>query len=388
VRPAAIACALALSLAALRAGAQSAVDQARIYFDAGAQAYAAGRYGAAIEALSAAYLSAPKPQILFSLAQAERRQFTAGRDPRHLRDAVAHFRAYLREVPEGGRRADAVEALAELEAVAAHLALPGEAAPTRQPPATRLMVSSSTSGASVTLDGQRFTELPVLESVKPGKHRLRISAPGYFDEERELTAVEGTLVPLEVTLRGRPSLLALSAPSGAAVTIDGRPFGEAPFAAPIDLLPGSHLVTVTRSGHEPHHAALTVARGETTTLRVLMPRTAQRNASYVVLGSGAAALVAGGVLFAGALHQQRLGQDVLDAARTGNISAARLDAYNGALVHRDQLRTGGFAALAAGGALAITGLALHVFDDPRPRARWSDASVAVGPRGVVVSAAF
>jgi len=121
----------------------------------------------------------------------------------------------------------------------------------------------------------------------------------------------------------------------------------------------------------PHRAPLAIERGETA-----VPRTGQRNASFVVL--------AGGVLFAGALHQQHLAQGVLDAAQAGNITDARRVAYNEALVHRDRLRTGGLVACAAAGALALTGLALFVFDDPRPRA----ARVEIGPRSAFLIGSF
>ena len=58
--------------------------EARQYFDAGAAAYAAGDYQAAIQAFDAAYALKPLPEIAFSLAQAERRQYFASHDAAHL----------------------------------------------------------------------------------------------------------------------------------------------------------------------------------------------------------------------------------------------------------------------------------------------------------------
>ena len=71
---------LAFLLAPSVARADDLAD-AKNYFKAGASAYAAGDYLAAIQALDAAYRLTPLPAIAFSLAQAERRQYFASREP-------------------------------------------------------------------------------------------------------------------------------------------------------------------------------------------------------------------------------------------------------------------------------------------------------------------
>jgi hypothetical protein len=40
-----------------------------------------------------------------------------------------------------------------------------------------------------------------LEVIQPGKHLVRVSAPEYITEEREIVAIEKALVPLEISLR-------------------------------------------------------------------------------------------------------------------------------------------------------------------------------------------
>src|SRR5262249_10580393 len=118
--------ALLAGLLSLQGAALAAdpVAEAKTYYDAGVRAYAAAQYAVAIEAFTEAYRLAPRESVLFSLAQAERRQYTVDRNQKHLRDAIAHFRQYLDAVPEGGRRADSVEALGELEAIASRLSPP------------------------------------------------------------------------------------------------------------------------------------------------------------------------------------------------------------------------------------------------------------------------
>lgn len=356
--------------------AQSAVDKARIYFDAGVQAYGVGRYAAAVEAFTEAYALAPKPTVLFSLAQSERRQFTVVPDPRRLRSAVAHFRKYLEEVPEGGRRPDAVEALAELEVMGGRVeaaalaeALPAvltDAAPQGAPHQARLIVSSTTKDAVISVDGVEHRNLPVLQALTAGKHVVRASSPGYVDEEKEITAVQGLVIPLEFVLQARPAYLDIGATVGAVITVDGRREGTAPLGAVLDIAPGSHLVVVTKTGYHPHSETITIERGQTIPLRISLRRTPQRTLSYVVFGASAAALASAVVLGGAAALEESTVRSVSEAAKAGNITQPRLDAYSTALASRDQLRTASFAMASVGSALALAGVSLFVFDDPSP----------------------
>lgn len=368
--------------------AQSAVDKARIYFDAGVQAYGVGRYAAAVEAFTEAYALAAKPTVLFSLAQSERRQFTVERDPRRLRDALVHFRRYLQEVPEGGRRSDAVEALAELEVMAARvdaaaLTDPPRAAATDTTPQVtqqaRLIVSTATKDAVISVDGVEHRDLPVIQVLTAGRHVVRASSPGYVDEEKEITAVPGLMIPLEFALQERPSYLDINATVGAVVTVDGHREGTAPLGAVLDIAPGAHLVIVTKTGCHPYSETVTLDRGQTLPLRITLRRTPQRTLSYVVFGASAAALVSAVALGGAAALQESTVRSVSEASTAGNISQARLDAYNAALASRDRLRTASFVMVSAGSALALTGASLFVFDDPIP-AESKRRSVRVLPR--------
>ena len=108
--------ALALGLAcAPAASAQTTVEQAKTLFTAGASAYASGQFEAAIQAFESANRLVAKPAIVFSIAQAHRRQYFLDKNAEHLRTAIAKYHQYIDQVAEGGRRADAAQALAELE---------------------------------------------------------------------------------------------------------------------------------------------------------------------------------------------------------------------------------------------------------------------------------
>src|SRR4051794_3084418 len=93
-----------------RAQSREDLDRAKASFQAGATAYAAGEYLAAIQALESAYALTPLPAIAFSLAQAERRQYFVAHEPPYLLRALELYRRYLDQVPTGGRRAAALHA--------------------------------------------------------------------------------------------------------------------------------------------------------------------------------------------------------------------------------------------------------------------------------------
>jgi tetratricopeptide (TPR) repeat protein len=363
----ALAALLLASLAAGPARAQEDADKARTFFDAGAAAYAAGRFVVAVQAFTEAYSLAPRPSVLFSLAQAERRQYTAERDVRALRAAIKHFRQYLNDVPQGGRRADAVEALSEMEAIDARLAPSAAGAlEPAQKAATRVMVSVNIKDAAISLDGAVRTESPLIEEVKPGKHSVRVSAPGYFDDEREVVSVQGSLVAVEVSLRERPASLAISAPEGAEIAIDGRPFGVAPLGT-VELPAGQHVITITRTGHHPVLRTVSLQRGATVPLDAGMAKTSQRYLSYGVLGLSGAALVTGGALAALSFRQQGIAQSVQSDSDKHNISSDDLSRYNKAIDARDSLRTASYATFGVAAGLAAAGSILYFVDHPTPQ---------------------
>ncbi|UQA54630.1 PEGA domain-containing protein [Polyangium aurulentum] len=364
--------ALLVSLLAFAAPARADngenVEKARILFNAGAQAYAAGRYEDAVHAFREAHSLTPeRATVIFSLAQAERRHYTVVHDPEVLRAAIDHFRRYLALVPEGGRRADAIAALGELEATLSGLRDKAEpdAAP-RAPPPARIMVTTNAPDAVISLDGEAHAESPLLEVVGPGRHVVRVSAPGFLDEQRQVVAVEGALVPIEITLRERPSYLALTAPRGAWIAIDGRPQGEAPVPGRIELAPGPHLVTVTQWGHDARAERVVLARGHVTPLAVTLRTSDQRRVSQMLAGGFAAGLVGGAVLALGALRQENIAKRVLADAEVENISATQLEQYNTARESRDALRVASYSVFGLSCALGVAAAATFYFDNPKP----------------------
>jgi hypothetical protein len=363
-----VASALAVTLARPSpARADRTTDQAKTYFNAGAQAYAAGQFVAAVQAFEEAYRLIPKPAIVFSMAQALRRQYFIDKKPENLRAAIQRYRAYVDEVSQGGRRADAAQALAELEPIAARLPVDASGSATSAVASkakTRLMVSSQTEGATVQLDDGKPGEMPLIGEVSPGKHRLKVMAEGYFDDEREVLALEGGIVAVDVSLRERPAKLDLTGTTGADVTVDGRLLATTPLSAPIELAAGTHLVTVARTGAKPFSEELTLARAETKKLDVSLASTGQRKASYVLMLTGAVGVVGGAVCVGLAVQQQQVAQGLLDQREKENLSKENLDAYDKARANRDGLKNAAGWAFGAGVAVGVTGLLLYAFDRP------------------------
>jgi hypothetical protein len=356
---------LAQVLAPSSARADATEDQARVYFDAGAQAYAAGRYPVAIEAFSAAYGLAARPALLFSMAQAERKQFWIDKKPDGLTHAIDHYRAYLAAVPEGARRDDAATALAELEPAAQRFGTaPTDTGTPAAPATTRLLVSSQAPNARAAIDAAPAAPLPRLVELPAGKHHVAISADGFYPDERDVTILPGVTTPLELNLREQPGQLTVEAESGSSVLIDGRTVGVVPLAHPIDVSNGHHALAVSRNGRQLFHEEITVDRGRPKTVIAPLVISRQRRISEVVMLVGAGGLVAGGAFLGVTFAEQGAAQSIHDQRQTGNITGTQLAQYNTDLTARDLWRTASVAAAGGGFAVLAAGGALFLFDHP------------------------
>lgn len=360
---------MALALAFLQTPALGTetdpVEQARAYFKVGARAYEAAQYSDAIQAFERAYRITPREGLLFSLAQAHRKQYYAGKNPDDLRAAIKHYRAYLERVKQGGRRADAMDALVELEPRALALEAPAPASTqVETKPVTQLMLSSAAAGVRLEIDGKAAGMLPFVGAVEPGKHRLRLRAPGYEDYTRDVSLLPGSVLPLDIPMVDRPARLLVSAPEGARVTVDGREVGTAPLS-PVALAHGRHFVSVSKNGREPFARDVELRRGSSTAVEARMPETTQRTVAWLSFGGALSSFATAGVLALGATRKQDSASAILDRRARGNISPAELREYSSLREQRDDYRTASFIALATGGGLAALGTVLFVFDEGR-----------------------
>lgn len=341
--------------------------QAKSLFNAGAQAYERAQYVSAIQAFEEAYRLTPRPGILFSIAQAERRQYYIDKNPERVRKAISLYHEYLAAVPEGGRRSDVVQALAELEPIAARLeapaAGPAPAAPVKK--VTGLTISSQVEDAVVSVDGGPPKKVPFIGEVAPGNHRFKVTAPGFIEHEREIAVAEGSVVPIDVELEERPALLVVDTEARAQISVDGRLLGEAPLARPIELPSGRHLVAVLKSGRKPFSREVELARGERIKVTADLERTTQRYFSYALVGTGIAGVLVGGVFGIVALSEQGRAQEIRDAARDqGNVAFGQRQEYLDAVDGRTTWRQAATVAAGIGAALGAGGVLLYLTDVP------------------------
>jgi tetratricopeptide (TPR) repeat protein len=376
--------------------AQSApeLERAKASFKAGANAYAAGDYLAAIQALEDAYEISPLPAIAFSLAQAERKQYFVDEQRAHLVRALELFRRYLAEETRGARREDARLAIAQLEPL---LNLePGKREPAAKVQArpTRVMIVSDTPGARITLDDGPAAASPLIREVTPGKHHARVQASGYLDAERDVTAVSGELLLTEVRLIERPGTLFVSAPAAAEVYVDGVFVGQGGRMVKVSLAPGSHQMHVAQQGRRVARRDIQLERGKTHTEIVTLEPTMQRTLSQLLFIGGGAGIGASLVLSAFAIRSENRAEDFLQRQRRENVSFDELVAYNASLVERNRFRTAAGVSVAGAFGMFITGLFLHELDHPTsPARRRSDElprsaeKTRLPPRFAFVSAA-
>jgi len=360
-RLAAAAFVMALASPAL---ADEATDQAKMLFSAGAAAYEKRDYTQAIQAFEAAQKLAPRPAIVFSLAQAHRRQYYAEGKAEQLKAAVDGFREYIKEVPRGGRHEDAMQALQELGANADR----GH----EQDVASVSINSSGTRGAHIVVDGGMASEPPLIGPLATGSHRVVISADGYVTETRDITAVAGKMVALDVPLREKPAHVALDAPGGAKVDMDGRPMGETPLSAPIETTPGTHLLSITKNGHDAFVREIELARGEDRRIDAPLPASRQRKIALAMIGTAAVAGVTSAAFLSVTLVEQS------QANQLANIQATRALTKEEGAQYTDlrQTRNDWLVATAATFAGAVTlgavGLLLYAFDAPSTSAARHD----------------
>lgn len=160
-------------------------------------------------------------------------------------------------------------------------------APQAQVPSARigrLLVRSSPSGASVSVDGVSRGVTPLaLRELDLGAREIAIERRGYIAEKRRVVLTEARpsrsvevrlsaaaaaapVRPAPPASQARPAatagvLAVESRPPGAAVTINGKPVGVTPLTIN-DLAPGDYRITMTLAGYRDFATTVRVVAGE------------------------------------------------------------------------------------------------------------------------------
>jgi hypothetical protein len=298
----------------------------RALFDAGVKAYQQGRYRMAATAFQEAFELTRRPGLLFSLGQALRRSYEQSREPAELQDAIRYYERYLAAPHEGEHRSEATSWLEQLSR------LPDAKSPrgarTEQHARAQLVVAVNVASAKLSLDGRPVPTLPHATDVLPGKHHVLVTADGYATDRREIDIVAGAVVSLNIELRALTSRVAVSGERGAELFIDGVRAGTLP-SPPIQMAPGYHSVEVRAPGRVTLRQTVELSVEDTQRLRLFAPSTTRRTASWALIGTGAAALLASGVLAYFALDQESKARALQDQPGAGPAFADSVAKRNG-----------------------------------------------------------
>lgn len=344
-------------------------EEAARAFAAGDQAYAAGQNLAAARAYEAAYELAPLPGMTFSIAQAYRRHYFEDPDIKWLQKAQELYKRYLEEEPKGTRRAHAVTHLGNIAVLITEHERKerGEESGAASAAATEFLVSSTTPGATASIDDGPPQPVPVVQKVTPGPHRVIVSAPGHFALDREVTAFEGRMSIIPMDLAPQPGKLVVVTDPAASVWIDGNLATRDASREPLEVARGTHVVSVTRSGRTTDSRTVRVDGGETKTLNVELETSDQRSAAYWLLGiSGAFTLAGASMAILAAVSESEAIDARSPLTEKRALTPEQARDSNEALERRDLARGLAIGGFGAGALAGITGTFVFVFDNPLP----------------------
>ncbi len=137
----------------------------------------------------------------------------------------------------------------------------------------QVAVASSPSEATVLLDRATAGSTPFSSQVEAGDHFIEIRRSGYKPARRRVQVIAGEPVELGV-VRLEPldgTLVVVSEPAGATVTIDSEYRGRAPLE--IAVVPGTnHTVRLSLAGHETFSTDVAVKSGSRSEVRASLAR--------------------------------------------------------------------------------------------------------------------
>jgi len=233
---------LALSIPASPVAAQFLDRMAR-------EAYAEGRFADALTLFGEVAEEAPTPQVFYNMALAAE---LAG-DRAY---AFSLFDRYLDLAGEEGSPRQREHAQERLAALAGRLAL--------------VKIESSPRGALISVDGrarETFARTPARLPLPPGKHRIRLSLPGYESVTSETTVERGKQSDVALELSRAQGVLRvdLDVESPAEITLTDetgrRRIIQAGTATQLDA--GGYELRVEAAGFKPYVRPVVVVAGET-----------------------------------------------------------------------------------------------------------------------------
>lgn len=128
-------------------------------------------------------------------------------------------------------------------------------------------VTSTPSGASVFLDEKQVGQTPLtLDRIASGSHSLRLQAPQYAVERRNVSVADGQTANVAVTLAARFAEITVQAPQEAVVTVDGDRKGSGTLSW--RQSEGLCDIVVSMAGHRDARRQLEVVAGRAQTVQL------------------------------------------------------------------------------------------------------------------------
>lgn len=158
-----------------------AQESARKSYQAGAQAYAEGRFKDAIDLFLEAARIAPNPAFSYNIGLA----YEQLGDPDN---ALRWYRDYLRELPKAPDRADIEPRILDAERRL------------RERGVQQVTILSTPEGATVAVDGKPIGVTPWTGELTPGRHKLTLMLRNYADSEQTFELPSDHAVDVSVAL--------------------------------------------------------------------------------------------------------------------------------------------------------------------------------------------
>lgn len=133
------------------------------------------------------------------------------------------------------------------------------------PIAASVQVTSTPTGALVTLSGQRKGKTPVtFEKVPFGKHEIAVRLNGHDRVNRTIDITSSKKIDFHADLKELPgALVVTSSPKGAKIKINGQLKGNTPLSL-TGLKAGSYTISLSKDGYQPLEEKRIVKAGEET----------------------------------------------------------------------------------------------------------------------------
>jgi tetratricopeptide (TPR) repeat protein len=270
-----------LSLTIAAAPAMADGSEAQRHFEGAAKAYQEGRYQDAVDLFLKAYQVDPQPELLYNVAQAYERLGD-------VRNALRSYRDYLRQRP------------AEQDRVFVETRVQNLEKRLREQGVQQVSVFSTPPGATVLLDDKPMGKTPWTGEAGSGRHVIVVRAPGYVESRREFVLTDRAVdMDIALTSSERPGAsVAASQPVTPAPADSGggarvRPWTFVAFGVGALALGGSLTFEFLRKSAETDAENQVTQLAHRDSYETMQGR---QTAARVLLGVGAAAAIAGGVL--------------------------------------------------------------------------------------------